>query len=487
MTLLEKLIEKNKEVKKFEEEHLFCRNSKDEFAISKQTIQSAIKHLDYSPLTQEEAKEVLGRQWKKNLQNICYLYSFLQRSKFYSENNPVMISTTLYKQIKVDGKQVFKDDTVLRRCIEVMKKIKAIYCVDSHYAKDIQKARIYLLADNRIKSCFHFFAEDTDIWEKYDNHNINNHSINNDYYNEVLSSSNDDEMSSRYIKLDLYKLINQTNRGASDLFKYKATGWRPSANICYVPSKEKQHKIQHDVYREDLIPFKYQEFDRNASIYNLMLFLGKGEIRENDRSKYDFYTEFAKRLQCIEYGHIISKSELEAKISSSSLQNKLEDFEDFNVRDCVKTLMMTINFASKNQVRALIGDSINYLMSGDNRCFNKFRKFQQRLICVIRLLDLESFQLKDVEGYLKLSKVLYYFFCKAKDLLKDYVGREIEDKTIFLYEAAVNLNTQKLIKDAGFNCVSVYDGFYTDCSEDFWWDCYKKSLFYLRTLSNKEE
>ena len=95
MTLLEKLIEQNKEVKKFEEEHLFCRNSRDEFAISKQTIQSAIKHLDYSPLTQEEAKEVLGRKWKKSLQNICSLYSFLQRSKFYSENNPVMISTTL--------------------------------------------------------------------------------------------------------------------------------------------------------------------------------------------------------------------------------------------------------------------------------------------------------------------------------------------------------------------------------------------------------
>ena len=507
MTYLKDLHNKLKEdIRKYEEEHSFAFNSREEFAIPKHKVESAIKGLSYDPITEEELLKILGRKWKVNVQNILTLYNFLRRNKFYAEYSPVMISTTLCKVIKnwktVDGKKVgtpiFKTPRSIEMIIQKMKDLKCCKCVDPRYAKDIKKGMIYVLSDSRIKSLS--LLSLNNITYEEDCSIQSNEDIDCELDVSRCKNDKDSKECSRVFKeLRLNELMKRSNSGAPRQFQYKATGWRPSADICYLPSREKskKHKKVHDVYREDVIPFKYEEFDRNASIYNLQLFLGKGIIRENNRGLYDFYKDFGKRLSCIEYGKYFRYDDVNKPNLNNitfeedySIQDVVNDSSvdvDDNVdsrdelRSSVKVLMMSIQFADMRQIRALVSDYVNYLFSDDNRCFKKARKFSERAEAIYRLLGIENVELKSDEDFNNLYKLLIHFFEQAKEMLHDYLGVNL-GKSVFLYEAAVNLKCQSLIKEAGYNCVSVYDGFYTDCSEDFWWDCYVKSLKYLKSL-----
>lgn len=511
MTIQESLNKLDEAIEIFNNNHIEVQNSKDSFAINKDIIQTKLKQLNFQDVTEEECKEVLGRKWKVCCKRIVDLYEFLSKSKYmYCESAWAvsMISTTLYKVIKNERKQVFGSAQAIEHTIQDMEKLDILRCVDQHYAQNIHKARSYLLSILRIRSIVNIITYgymdinkdiDKDI-KIYDDDNNEE---------EILDIIDNKNLEMLVNSLNLRGEIALANKGVAQVYRYRLTGYRPSANICYVASREKAalHKVKHEVYREDIVKKDFgdlQEFDRNASIYNLMLFLGKGEIRSNDRKQFDLYEYLNRGLMSLrsEYHNIWIYGILKDKVINSN-NNKIkyicnEKEEEEELCKCsisnsshtpgradVKNLMMTLYFADMRQIRNLVEDTVNYMMTRDNRCFKKARKFASRFESVIKYLGVSDIELESQEDYLNLSNAVLEWFKDAKKLLEDFLGYNLRDTSVFLYEAYVNLHCCNKLKELGYTCVSVYDGFYTDCNEETWWKCYTESLNCLKQLITK--
>lgn len=509
MNLIEKLEEIKKQKEEFNQTHYFSQNSKEKFAISKSIVETNVKQLRFDDVNEEEAREILGQRWYVNCKRIINLYKFLAKSKYlYKQDNFAisMIACTLYKIILDNNeKRKFSSTRSIVRTLEDMKKMDMLRCVDKNYAKDLHKARSYVLSIPRIKSLCNLQRLQTTYGKSIEFDDIVNdviYNVDNEVFdvdcNVDYNNNNNEELDkirSCYHKLSLKEELQTVNANLKNIYKYKMTGWRPSAGICYIASKEKTalHKTMHEFYREDVISHDYEglkEFDRNASIYNLMVFLGKGEIRENDRSKYDLYEHLNKGLQTLrtwENDNIKNDDTcrkidgLSGKELKEELLKRVNTFNSMPSRQDVKNLIMTINFADMRQIRSLVEDSVNYMMNGADRYQKRAFKFFDRFVSVCKYIGLG--ELKDDLDYLKLSKNMISWFKDAKKLLQNFVGNfKIGDKSIFLYEAKVNLHCQSLLQKKGFDCVSVYDGFYTNADYDTWWDCYKESLKELKSI-----
>ena len=504
MTVLDKLVEFKKEVEVYKQTNIEVSNSKTTRPIKKQEVQKALSKIDFNPITLEEAKEI-GQRWYINCTRICNLWNFLSHSKnlLVVDNYAIsMISTNWYKCIKDEnGKRIFSSTKLIHRTIEDMFALKMLKCIDTAYSVG-NYSKTYLLSIPRIESLFSLeklsktYGKEKEKVMYVNDNDVVNVVVSNDN-NDVVSKDMDDVCESIYEKLGLYKEIQSANNGLKSIYKYKATGWRPSANLCYIASKEKAefHKTKHVTYREDIIRKDFgelNEWDRNASIYNLMVYLGKGEIRSNDRTEYDLYEHLKKGLltlrsspdlNSITYGKENKVIDKVIEVSNDN-EDVVSNVNDEVSRNDVKLLMMTINFADFRQINSLLEDTINYLMSQDNRCKRKALKFYDRFVAICKFGGFFSLPLNGPEDYILLSKKIKDWLHDAKDLLQNFVGKDykIGSKDIFLYEAKVNLHCQNLLKEKGFTCVSVYDGFYTNASEEEWWDCYKKSLIDLKTL-----
>ena len=193
-----------------------------------------------------------------------------------------------------------------------------------------------------------------------------------------------------------------------------------------------------------------KEYDRSNSIYKLNNYMIRNEILSNNREYFDLYTELLGN-------------------------NKVEDG-----RNLMKLLTMTLYFSDARKFRSLVEHWVDYYVDNDFRARHIAQKGRERVWTVIQLLGLNK-KGTVVPTRKELVDLCVQWFKDTREKLRSLIG-EFVGKEIFIYENIVNLYTEIQIRESGYNCVSVYDGFYTDCSEDFWWDCYKKSLEYLKTL-----
>ena len=467
---------------------------------NKQKVLKAYQSFNFNPVTIEEVKENLGRKYKICVNRIFNLISFLSRGKFYVEKEPVAISVQLYKFIKNErGERIFKSAPIIQKTLEDMKAIGCLKCIDERYACAAGKPKIYLINDIRINSLFSLFDLNTLTFgykEKVSNVNDDLNNNNDNMYEEEDDENKDvkREYNPEVEKLkDLLKpLIREQNKNTKGIYKYSLTGLRPSAPICYVASKEKAalHRKEHSIYREDIIQKDFgdlKEFDRNASIYRLMYSIGhNGEVQSNNRQESDFYKEI---LNTLTFGYKEKVNELNLSLNDISNVSKYVRDSKCNVeytpqlRNAVKTLMMTIYFATEKQIKALSEDFVNFFVNRDLTCRPKFYKFANRVKAVHEIFGIDI--KKDNNG-LDLLMFLQSFFRVAKVLLKNYLNYDINDRSIFLKEAIVNLSVEQKLKEEGFTCVSVYDGFYTNAEENKWFEIYCSKVKVLNNILKEE-
>ena len=462
---------------------------------NKQRVLKDYKSFNFNSITIEEVKEKLGRKYKICVNRIYNLMSFLAKGKFYIEKEPVAISVQLYKFIKNErGERIFKSAPIIQKTLEDMKVIGCLKFIDERYACAVGKPKIYLINDIRLNSLFSLFDLNTLTFGYKDNtYDIVNDlldvdNVDDDNNNDNVDKNKDSDSNKKYnpkvekLRNLLKPLIKEQNKGMKSFYRYSLTGLRPSAPICYVASKEKAafHKQEHLFYREDAIKRDFgdlQEFDRNASIYRLMYSLGhNGEVQPNNRQESDFYKEI---LNTLTFGYNKVTNELNLNLNDVSNVSKYVRDNKCNVeytpqlRNAVKTLMMTIYFATENQIKVLSEDFVNFYVNKDMTCRPRFYKFADRVKAIHEIFGIDI--KKDNNG-LDLLMFLQSFFRVAKVLLEKYLNYPINDRSIFLKEAFVNLSVEQEIKSRGFTCCSVYDGFYTNIEETEWFEIYCKKV-----------
>lgn len=458
---------------------------------NKQKILKAYQSFNFNPITIEEVKENLGRKHKVCVNRIYNLMSFLARGKFYVEKEPIAISVQLYKFIKNErGERIFKSAPIVQKTLEDMKTIGCLKCIDTKYALAVGKPKIYLINDVRINSLFSLFSLSVNTLTFGYNDKVSddiNDMINNDNVEEDRDRDSNKKYNPEIEKLrDLLKpLIKEQNKNTKSTYKYSLTGLRPSAPICYIASKEKAafHKKEHSFYREDVIRKDFgdlQEFDRNASIYRLMYSLGhNGEVQSNNRQESDFYKEIVNTLT-FGYINIKDKGYVNDIMNIKKYVDRDSKIEYTpQLRNAIKTLMMTIYFATEKQIKTLSEDFVNFYINKENTCKQRFYKFADRVKAVHEIFGID---IKKSNNGLDLYNFLTSFFRVAKVLLKKYLNYDINDKSIFLKEAYVNLSVEQELKNEGFTCISVYDGFYTNTEEKKWFEIYCKKVDELNNV-----
>ena len=88
-----------------------------------------------------------------------------------------------------------------------------------------------------------------------------------------------------------------------------------------------------------------------------------------------------------------------------------------------------------------------------------------------------------INAMCKLSKAdtiqdfVNWYMQKRDDLVKAIGGKRLPKDAIFIMEGVVNLATMNDLREAGYETVSVYDGFYTNCFDNnFIESIYKKNV-----------
>lgn len=227
---------------------------------------------------------------------------------------------------------------------------------------------------------------------------------------------------------------------------------RAYSNFCFQPTLKKDHKIEHDQYRENILESKFpgevlEERDRIASIHNLNRFLKTGVLAGNNRETEDFYKLFA--------GKELSKDE----------------------RNDYKLLMMTFYFSSQQKWNSLVRHVVDYFYRGDSKAHQIAKKGVDRFKAAWRLLGCKDYQDTD-----ELEEDLRNFYRENRARLQQFEG-EFIGKDIFLYENVQNLSTEIELRKLGYIVETVYDGFYTNAPEEVWWNVYKEKLLELKTLT----
>lgn len=418
---------------------------------------------DRTDYSEEFFKEFFGRQWRMRLKRMKNVVKFLLRQ---DEDEPVMLSVRQFgkKSAKVSETQRVIDDLIDLNVLRIF---------NASSSHNDGKARMYKLNYSNlllIKSFIPEIREDTtigvdlynnnsnDIYEynMNDNNNNNNNDINNKEEEENKDSHHSRE--TEIIKSKLTELVAEQNALESDdFFRYKFPKdcFRAYSNFCFQPTLKREHKVEHDQYRETILAVKFPgvtltEQDRIASIHNLNRFLKTNTLAGNDRETDDFYQDFAGR------------------------ELTTEERNDY------KMLMMTFYFSNQRKWNSLVRHVIAYIWEGDNKAHRIAKLGFARVRSAWNLMSKKSFSSKE-----DLELALRDFYKTSRARLEQVEGKLI-GKDIFLYENVQNLSVEVELRKLGYIVETVYDGFYTNAPEETWWKVYKEKLFELKSLITSE-
>lgn len=438
---------------KVEEENLkygSCRG----YPYRKETF-NKIKIQDRTDYSEDFFKEVFGRQWRMRIKRMKDVAKFLLKQ---NEEEPVMMSV---KQFGKKNAKVLETERVINDLLdlEVLRLFNAKYDTSSH------RARIFKLNYRNLlllKSFIPEIGEDKNSGVNLYTNN-NNNTIHNVYElsnveeeeecNEIeCNESTTPELET--IRNRVKELVKEQNTFEKEpLFQYQFPKdcMRAYSNFCFQPTLKKDHKIEHDQYRENILESKFpsvvlEERDRIASIHNLNRFLKTGVLAGNNRETEDFYKFFAGK--------------------------DLTDEE----RDSYKLLMMTFYFSSQQKWNSLVRHVVDYFYKGDSKAHQIAKLGLDRFKAAWKLLGCKEFSSTD-----ELEEALRNFYRENRARLQEVEG-ELIGKDIFLYENVQNLSTELELRKLGYIVETVYDGFYTNASEEVWWKVYKEKLFELKTL-----
>ena len=241
----------------------------------------------------------------------------------------------------------------------------------------------------------------------------------------------------KYLPLLQNELERQTVLGE---FKYhlKEDGSRAYAPFC--SSENKHSNERKEILNSYFGKGKWQEWDRSASIYNLT---------------YSYNTK----------QYMPNVVDLHAKMNGKNFESKKE-------REMFKLLNMTKYFSDGRKVRKLlesmisIQNKINEDIALTKKEISFYKNNIERANLIAKLSKAET--IKDaVKWYIK----------ERDKLIEAIGGKRIENDAIFIMEGVVNLATMNDLNEAGFICVSVYDGFYTNCFDnDYIESIYKRNI-----------
>ena len=436
---------------KVEEENLkygSCRG----YPYRKETF-NKIKIQDRTDYSEDFFKEVFGRQWRMRIKRMKDVAKFLLKQ---NEEEPVMMSV---KQFGKKNAKVLETERVINDLLdlEVLRLFNAKYDTSSH------RARIFKLNYRNLlllKSFIPEIGEDKNSGVNLYTNN-NNNTIHNVYeLSNVEEECNEIECNEsttpelETIRNRVKELVKEQNTFEKEpLFQYQFPKdcMRAYSNFCFQPTLKKDHKIEHDQYRENILESKFpsvvlEERDRIASIHNLNRFLKTGVLAGNNRETEDFYKFFAGK--------------------------DLTDEE----RDSYKLLMMTFYFSSQQKWNSLVRHVVDYFYKGDSKAHQIAKLGLDRFKAAWKLLGCKEFSSTD-----ELEEALRNFYRENRARLQEVEG-ELIGKDIFLYENVQNLSTELELRKLGYIVETVYDGFYTNASEEVWWKVYKEKLFELKTL-----
>lgn len=440
---------------KVEEENLkygSCRG----YPYRKETF-NKIKIQDRTDYSEDFFKEVFGRQWRMRIKRMKDVAKFLLKQ---NEEEPVMMSV---KQFGKKNAKVLETERVINDLLdlEVLRLFNAKYDTTSH------RARIFKLNYRNLlllKSFIPEIGEDknsgVNLYTNNNNSTINNvyelNKLNNDNVEECneIESNESTTPELETIRNRVKELVKEQNTFEKEpLFQYQFPKdcMRAYSNFCFQPTLKKDHKIEHDQYRENILESKFpsvvlEERDRIASIHNLNRFLKTGVLAGNNRETEDFYKFFAGK--------------------------DLTDEE----RDSYKLLMMTFYFSSQQKWNSLVRHVVDYFYKGDSKAHQIAKLGLDRFKAAWKLLGKEEFSSTD-----ELEEALRNFYRENRARLQEVEG-ELIGKDIFLYENVQNLSTEIELRKLGYIIETVYDGFYTNAPEEVWWKVYKEKLFELKTL-----
>ena len=238
------------------------------------------------------------------------------------------------------------------------------------------------------------------------------------------------ELYNKYLPKLQYELNRQTVEGE---FRYqlKPDKARPYAYFC---SSENKHsddrKCKLDAYfGKD----NWHQWDRTASVHNLAYSYNTHQYMNNSQ---DFY-EYLKGSKFI--------SEDERKDYKGVVQN--------------------LNFSDVRKFKAFI---FNMLDIGNKVCNNE----------TLRPKEYTSYYGRDEENrkralaIARLSKAntvqeMIDWYKQTRDnYIKAIGGKKLPMDAIFIMEGTVNLATMNDLNEMGYKCVSIYDGFYSNCFDD---------------------
>ena len=438
---------------KVEEENLkygSCRG----YPYRKETF-NKIKIQDRTDYSEDFFKEVFGRQWRMRIKRMKDVAKFLLKQ---NEEEPVMMSV---KQFGKKNAKVLETERVINDLLdlEVLRLFNAKYDTSSH------RARIFKLNYRNLlllKSFIPEIGEDknsgVNLYTNNNNNTINNlyelNNLNNVEECNEIESNESTTPELEIIRNRVKELVKEQNTFEKEpLFQYQFPKdcMRAYSNFCFQPTLKKDHKIEHDQYRENILESKFpsvvlEERDRIASIHNLNRFLKTGVLAGNNRETEDFYKFFAGK--------------------------DLTDEE----RDSYKLLMMTFYFSSQQKWNSLVKHVVDYFYKGDSKAHQIAKLGLDRFKAAWKLLGCKEFSCTN-----ELEEALRNFYRENRARLQEVEG-ELIGKDIFLYENVQNLSTELELRKLGYIVETVYDGFYTNAPEEVWWKVYKEKLFELKTL-----
>lgn len=411
---------------------------------------------DRTNYSEDFFKEVFGRQWRMRIKRMKSVVAFLLKQ---NEEEPVMLS------VKQFGKKAAKVSET-ERVIDDLRELDVLRVFNNKYDVSTHRARIYKLNYRNLlllKTFIPAEGEDTNNGVNLYLYNSNMCSSN-DVYNNVckeeevsvsIECNESNHLEFEVIRNRIKALVKEQNALEQDeLFKYKFPKdcLRAYSNFCFQPTLKKDHKIEHDQYRENILESKFpsvvlEERDRIASIHNLNRFLKTGVLAGNNRETEDFYKHFA--------GKDLTKEE----------------------RDDYKLLMMTFYFSSQQKWNSLVRHVVDYFYKNDSKAHTIAKKGVDRFKAAWKLLGCKEYQNTD-----ELEEALRNFYRENRARLQQVEG-DLIGKEIFLYENVQNLSTEIELRKLGYIVETVYDGFYTNAPEEVWWNIYREKLLELKALT----
>lgn len=400
------------------------------------------------------AKEKLGRKYKVCLYRmlpICsYILShsscsFIQLPTTYNYNQYVkhLFNTSDYPLCNTFKQELEANKMSNSRAIQDMQTLGIIKCVsDFKHFNDINHKNNVSYAYVFNTSSIHSVLSIQSIYFKYHyNNNTSNNILDyplcNTFENTEEVTNKHSKLYDKYLPLLKKELERQTVTGE---FRYslKEDGSRPYAPFC--SSENKNSNERKEILNSYFGKGNWQEWDRSASIYNLT---------------YSYNTK----------QYIPNDVDLHAKMNGKSFETKEE-------REMFKILNMTKYFSDGRKVRKLIENMVFIQQKiSDNLALTKkeisfYKNNIERANLIAKLSKADS-----------ISDVVKWYMQERDKLINSLGGKKIDNDAIFIMEGVINLATMNDLREAGYEAVSVYDGFYTNCKDNnFIENIYKNNI-----------